>query len=1121
MEKQGHSRTKVVDIFRAITRFWKALCIFGAPIYAESEAYLLTRVGITLAYSRYEPYYQFGFQIFESISILSEPGGAAEGTRNIPGSWGQAGEADDFSAPRWQHVSEDEREQPEWLARELLKQSRRRHSDTLGEKPKLIRPQQHSICSTHSLEEFDTHGLRGIDERIFEQIMKKCLGLPNMSNKQIHELFKKIDHLGHGGISWGDFCTHVLQQYNEKEEAVRRRKQVAFRLPATMSACGRGIPVVNIHSFHDGTMLTVCEDGFVCHWSPELKPQRTKHLFREGHANRRSKWVSDFALMLEYNNLIIGTGDREIQFYDLSTLQLRYRISALDTIPLTLDYSDTGPDKCCILYGDTEIDNIPNVTIDKAVLSPNVTLVRWKVHSDWVTQAEPGLVLVLGLKRPEMLCLEKILEKLSRIFSKHNIPVSWKAKYVHSLRAVVSSSSEESSSIVIGCALPSIDFAKQLKEIREASYDGKTRKKRLSWTPQARESCDHTVFTVYKGVKTFDICHSLLATGGMDRQIRLWNPHFSGKPTGILKGHTAPIIYLCISSEHGHIFSVSTDGAVKIWHIEDQCCLYTADPKASGLYGDIFACRYSPALKSLYIAAGCMAVLTLNLRPRLHRHLTESHNEPVTCCCYSEVFRQVVSCSEGSVVKIWDFDTGRQSFEFGGRQDLTGITCMTLDSNGRRTTCWYDLCFRLITGGRDGSLKIWNFNNGQCLKTLKKDSKCHVVCDCIFLKVDRNFFIMSVGGDRKIDIYADIPEDLHHVQGPQPSWEDDLINGHKSDILCVVQYPPSLLATSSKDGEIIAWDLVSGHILCRIAALHTNAEGLDTSVPSIIFLQNSKLQQFSSTTVLLSSGVRGCVDLWNVLGGGGLLSTFKASKCNQKITKLAKTGKDTLLYAADRIGYIHVYNMEKFDPEIKSPRAETSWWRPHQHNYRKTPQPISTNISFFWSSLQIVDSDQVVLTSSTDHTVRSWSAQGEYIGTFGQPEIWNVHVSSSWMHPHIPFEVLTDPLSMPDLDFLNGKPHRSESINPEADRGELKCQKAHVLRALSHTRSGLGTQPGCCRAAHTSDTKWQDVCFSSPSYSFKPAPAGMGERQGTPRTGRWCITGPKTQMRQTALHQIE
>lgn len=86
--------------------------------------------------------------------------------------------------------------------------------------------------------------------------------------------------------------------------------------------------------------------------------------------------------------------------------------------------------------------------------------------------------------------------------------------------------------------------------------------------------------------------------------------------------------------------------------------------------------------------------------------------------------------------------------------------------------------------------------------------------------------------------------------------------------------------------------------------------GLDTSVPSIIFLKNSKLQQFCSATALLSSGAmgqcyeqhslqrmiafysvsvcfntplircsfffKGCLNLWNVLNGGKFVGSFKA-----------------------------------------------------------------------------------------------------------------------------------------------------------------------------------------------------------------------------------------------------
>lgn len=47
-----------------------------------------------------------------------------------------------------------------------------------------------------------------------------------------------------------------------------------------------------------------------------------------------------------------------------------------------------------------------------------------------------------------------------------------------------------------------------------------------------------------------------------------------------------------------------------------------------------------------------------------------------------------------------------------------------------------------------------------------------------------------------------------------PSLSQD--HGHKEDILCVAQCPPFLLATSSYDGEIIIWNVISGHVCCKL-----------------------------------------------------------------------------------------------------------------------------------------------------------------------------------------------------------------------------------------------------------------------------------------------------------------
>ncbi len=68
-----------------------------------------------------------------------------------------------------------------------------------------------------------------------------------------------------------------------------------------------------------------------------------------------------------------------------------------------------------------------------------------------------------------------------------------------------------------------------------------------------------------------------------------------------------------------------------------------------------------------------------------------------------------MSGCHGSVVCVWDVDTGEKILQFSGCHGHAEITAMAFDGCGRR----------LLTGGKDGSLKIWNFNNGACLHVLR------------------------------------------------------------------------------------------------------------------------------------------------------------------------------------------------------------------------------------------------------------------------------------------------------------------------------------------------------------------------------------------------------------------
>ncbi|XP_029415509.1 WD repeat-containing protein 49-like [Nannospalax galili] len=566
----------------------------------------------------------------------------------------------------------------------------------------------------------------------------------------------------------------------------------------------------------------------------------------------------------------------------------------------------------------------------------------------------------------------------------------------------------------------------KLEEIRNAGKDISTRKGQAALAlPQKPAECNQTIFCIYKGVKVFSFCKrkNLLLTGGMDRIIRVWNPYLPGKPTGMLRSHTAPVIYIHISSEDNKVFSMSTDNTVKIWDLETHSCLFTASSKASGIKGELTTCLYLPGPRALCVATDAMAFLHLKLRSAPDPHLVLSHREPVVCCRYNPTFRHVVSCCEASMVKVWDFETGRQLSEFWGTHGNTSITCLTFDSSGRR----------LITGGRDGCVKIWSYNNGHCLHTLQNDEKQTEVCDCTYMEVNQNRCIIAVGWDRRINMYFDISRDFHHFWKPQPCWQDDLNHGHKEDILCVAQCPPFLLATSSFDGEIIVWNVISGHMYCKLNTpspldVVDHREGLDRSVSRLAFLKTRAAKLDPAAASLITNGPGGSVTFWKLFSGAGLIANFTPSRGKAQVSSIAVTTGDTLTYLADQQGFVHVCDIQEYGlqgPELQAPKTVT-FWRAH---------------TSMVTSLELIEEENIVLSSSLDCTVRLWSKDGAYIGTFGQNNPWDIFTPASWSHLGVPFEILADPQSMPaplvlETDIPTGN---SEGQEEQDNRREEKA----------------------------------------------------------------------------------
>ena len=67
----------------------------------------------------------------------------------------------------------------------------------------------------------------------------------------------------------------------------------------------------------------------------------------------------------------------------------------------------------------------------------------------------------------------------------------------------------------------------------------------------------------------------------------------------------------------------------------------------------------------------------------------------------------MISADQSGFVAVWDIENGKLMSKFG-------------DAHGPKSKitagCFDESMRRLLTAGSNGTIKIWNFSNGQCLK---------------------------------------------------------------------------------------------------------------------------------------------------------------------------------------------------------------------------------------------------------------------------------------------------------------------------------------------------------------------------------------------------------------------
>lgn len=235
------------------------------------------------------------------------------------------------------------------------------------------------------------------------------------------------------------------------------------------------------------------------------------------------------------------------------------------------------------------------------------------------------------------------------------------------------------------------------------------------------------VFRMTKGVTCFDfdrVCQ-LFATGGPDCMLRIWNHIVPQKPVLILPGHHAGIVCVFLQDAGKKAYTIDRMKTIKVWDINDQNIMQTFILMANALTDRAsITCMYFDKNREFIVAS--MKIATIKCCPLLRLDKCDgwTHARPVSVALYNDLFKTVVTCGLDSYIIVWDPWTGKRlslikqahTRIFHGEKTIVEITAGCFDPKKQL----------LLTGARDGSLKVWNFNNGTCVRHLSIEYMCEV-----------------------------------------------------------------------------------------------------------------------------------------------------------------------------------------------------------------------------------------------------------------------------------------------------------------------------------------------------------------------------------------------------------
>ena len=200
----------------------------------------------------------------------------------------------------------------------------------------------------------------------------------------------------------------------------------------------------------------------------------------------------------------------------------------------------------------------------------------------------------------------------------------------------------------------------------------------------------------------FDPDGRVLASGGLDKTVRLWNPH-TGQLLGSLE-HPATVLAVTFSPDGEMLASASEDNAIRLWDPHGRQLLGTLEGHGKPVY----AVAFSADGRHLASGSGDGTVRLWDAQSGELLKTFRGHNRGVLGVAFSET-GLLASAGVDWTIQVYEVSTGRFLRTLTGHTAQVTSVAFTGAASGD---------IRLISGSRDGTVHSWNPDTGELLDSL-------------------------------------------------------------------------------------------------------------------------------------------------------------------------------------------------------------------------------------------------------------------------------------------------------------------------------------------------------------------------------------------------------------------